>query len=203
MSAAARALTAHEQFADLHSDIAGRLAALAHEWAAGEWSAGTWSEEMDRILMEAHTAAVVIGRTHAGDDAPEELDDRRFAEEVVSHERDFLDGFREDLEAGRYTAQDGTRDGERVASRASRYVSRITGTANAAWTAILAADTEIWWILGAEDSSNCDACPAIAEGSPYPAHSFDLWPGSNQTPCMASCRCSLQTNAGLKGFTIP
>lgn len=202
-SAKAEPATAHEQFAALHSDTQERLATLAHQWAAGEWSSGTWAGEMDAILLDAHTQAVVIGRQHAGDDAPLEADDREFAIPIVASENAYLQGFREALERGEFDLEDGTRDGEAVARRASLYAGRLTGTANQAFTATLPAEADVWWQLGAEDASNCDACPAIAEGSPYPASSFDLWPGSNQTPCLSNCRCSLQTSEGLTGFTTP
>jgi hypothetical protein len=194
--------TAHEQFAALSRDTADRLATLAHQWAAEYWSASGFAAEMDAILLEAHTAAVVIGRQHAGDLAPLEDDDRLFAQGVMAGEHDFLTSFREQMELGKYTT-DGVRDGDAVARRVVSYGGRVTGTANQAFTATLPEDAEVWWQLGAEDDSNCDACPAIADGSPYPAHSFDIWPGSNSTPCLQNCRCSLQTGEGLTGFTTP
>jgi hypothetical protein len=199
----AEALTAHEQFAALHADTADRLATLAHEWAAGEWSSGTWAAEMDAILLDAHTQAVVIGRSHAGDDAPEEADDREFARPIVESEHAFLQPFVDQMEAGTFTSEDGTRDGEAVAARAVLYSGRLTGTANQAFTATLPPEAEVWWILGAEDDSNCESCPAIADGSPYPASSFDIWPGSNSTPCLSSCRCRLETADGVRGFQTP
>lgn len=198
-----REATAHEQFAALHSDTAERLATLAHQWAAGYWSSGTWAGEMDAILLDAHTSAVVIGRSHAGDDAPLEADDREFAIPIVAEEGHYLQGFRDAMERGEFTLPDGERDGEAVARRASLYAGRLTGTANQAFTVTLPPDAEVSWILGASDENNCEACPAIAEGSPYPASSFDLWPGSNSTPCMQNCRCGIFTEGGIEGFVIP
>lgn len=157
---------------------------------------------MDALLLAAHTRAVVIGRTHAGDDAPEEADDRRFAEEVMVGEGHFLSGLRSDLENGRYTV-DGVRDGEAVAQRAGLYVNRACGTANQAWALALDPEEALWWILGAEDDSTCEDCPAIADGSPYPAGVMDLWPGSNQTTCRQNCRCRIETADGSRGFSLP
>lgn len=194
---------AHEQFAALHSDTAERLATLAHQWAAEYWTPGTWAGEMDAILLDAHTQAVVIGRQHAGDDAPLEADDREFAIPIVAGENAYLQGFREALERGEFNREDGTRDGEAVARRASLYAGRLTGTANQAFTATLPADTLIWWVLGAEDDSTCDLCPVYSDGSPYEAAIMDAWPGSNSTPCLSRCRCHVRTESGQRGFVTP
>lgn len=195
--------TAHEQFASLHADTAERLATLAHQWAAGEWSSGTWAGEMDAILLDAHTAAVVIGRQHAGDDAPLEADGREFAIPIVASEDVYLQGFRAALERGEFTGEDGTRDGEAVAARAQRYAGALRSTANSAWTSTLPADMQVAWLLGGDEDSSCEVCPAIADGSPYDAASFDLWPSSSKLPCGSNCRCVLSTEDGQRGFEAP
>jgi hypothetical protein len=192
----------HDEFAALHADTRERLASLAHEWAAGEWSANGFAEAMDRVLLDAHTAAVVIGRTHAGDDAPEEADDARFAAGIVEGEHEYLRGFVQDLDH-RYTGEDGVRDGEAVAARAKDYVGRVTGTANEAWTLTLPEETPLWWRLSQPEESACTDCPELANASPWTPGDLVAHPGSNQTSCLQNCRCWLETASGQRGFVTP
>jgi len=192
----------HETFAALHSGTRDSLIDLAFRWAEGELSATTFAEEMDALLLDAHTQAVVIGRTHAGDGAPEDEDDRRFAAGVVTDEHAYLQGFVDQMQSGAFTDEAGVRDAERVAARASLYAGRLTGSANQAWTLTLDEETLIYWILGgAED--HCDECPELAERSPYLPVELKRYPGSNQTPCKMNCLCSLQAESGQRGFAIP
>lgn len=158
---------------------------------------------MDGILLAAHTEAVVIGRTHAGDDAPEEVDDALFAAGVLEDEHAFLQGFRQDLESGRYTGEDGVRDGDAVAARAELYARRLTGTANEVWVLSLPDDTLLAWHLGAEDSSTCTDCPELAEASPYTPDTLPTYPGKGETLCGANCRCDVSTGSGQRGFVTP
>lgn len=198
----AAAPTAHEQFASLHTSTRERLSSLAHEWAAGEWSAPGFAEQMDEILLDAHTEAVVIGRTHAGDDSPREADDERFAAVVVEGEHEFLQAFRQELEAGRYDREDGTRDGEAVAARAMSYSARLTGTANETWSLTLPEETLIWWRTQ-EDQTVCPDCPELADASPWTPGSLVTVPGKNDTICLVACRCWLETEGGQRGFVTP
>jgi hypothetical protein len=198
----AAAVAAHERFADLHADTVSRLEAAAADWAEGLSSARTFADTLDAILLEAHTTAVVIGRTHAGDDTPEEEDDRRFAETVVTEEHTYLQGFREALESGRYTGEDGTRDQAAVAQRANLYAQRLTGTANEAWTLALPEDTLLTWHLGAS-SDSCADCPELAAAGPYTPADLPTVPGKGDTLCGANCRCLVQTASGQRGFVTP
>ena len=193
----------HEAFRDLHAHTRAALADLAGQWAAGELSASTFAEAMDATLLLAHTEAVVIGRTHAGDDTPEEEDDRRFAGAIVEGEHDFLQQFRLDLDAGRYTGEDGVRDGDAVAARAEMYADRITGTANDAWGLTLPEEIRLTWTLGAADGSTCTDCPELADASPYTTATIPTYPGKGETLCGRACRCSVDTEGGQRGFTTP
>ncbi len=193
----------HDAFADLHAQTREILADLGHQWAAGEMSARTFAEAMDEVLIEAHTRAVVIGRTHAGDDAPEDSDDRRFASLIVEEEHAYLQPFREQMEAGRYTGEDGTRDGDAVARRAEKYVSRLTGSANEAWSLTLDPETAVTWRLAEPTESACSDCPELADASPWTPGELPTVPGKNETACMLACRCRLETSGGQRGFVTP
>lgn len=193
----------HDAFRDLHADTRDALGDLAGQWADGLLSARSFADAMDEVLIVAHTEAVVIGRTHAGDSAPKEADDRRFAETVVEGEHDFLQAFREQMEAGRYTDEAGLRDGAEVARRARLYGDRITGTANDAWTLALDPETLLVWKLGGSAESACSDCPEIAARSPFTIADAATLPGKNETLCGARCRCIVSLANGQRGFVTP
>lgn len=152
-------------------------------------------------LTEAHTDAVVLGRGHAGDRAPLEDDDRRFAQTIVDSETEYLVGFVDDLQDGRYTNENGELDREAIERRLHLYSNRLVGTANEAL--VLASDLDaMWeWILGVE-ASHCTDCPEIAAGSPYKAEDLPTTPGQNVTRCLHNCRCQLRRSDGLEAFTL-
>ena len=193
----------HDAFRDLHDDTRQALSDLAAEWADGLLSARSFADAMDEVLLQAHTAAVVIGRTHAGDDAPEEADDRRFAETVVEGEHDYLQAFRQEMDAGRYLDAEGHRDGDLVEARAKLYADRITGTANEAWALTLPEETLITWTLKEDAESACSDCPEIAKRSPYTPATIPTYPGKNETLCKNRCRCATSLESGQAGFVTP
>ncbi len=194
----------HQAFRDLHATTREALSRLADGWAEGLLSARSFADAMDEVLLTAHTQAVVIGRTHAGDDAPEEADDRRFAETVVEGEHDYLQAFREQMDTGRYLTPEGHRDGAAVARRAEHYAGRLTGTCNEVWALTLPEDTLLTWTLArSEEGQSCADCPEIAGRSPFTPATIPTYPGRNETLCRGSCRCSVTTQAGLSGFVTP
>lgn len=192
----------HDAFRDLVSQTRAMLADLGSQWAAGEMSAQTFAEAMDEVLLSAHTRAVVIGRTHAGDDAPEDADDRRFAEGVIESEHEYLQPFRDQMLSGRYTGEDGTRDGDAVGRRAASYSTRLVGSANEALFLTLPEDTQVWWHTTAEEAS-CEDCPEMEDASPWLAGEMPYHVGMNQTACLVNCLCYEMTEAGLRGFSLP
>lgn len=194
--------TVHEAFADLHATTREALSRLADEWAAGHLSPGMFTVAVDEVLLEAHTQAVVIGRTHAGDTAPQETDDRRFAETILEDEREYLRGFRRDLDEGRYTAEDGERDGEAVRRRAESYATRTVGSANEAMFLTLPQDTLVYWITGGAEA-HCEDCPEMEQASPWILAEMPFHVGQNATACLTNCLCSERTADGLAGFSLP
>jgi hypothetical protein len=197
-----RAETVHDEFADLHARTREKLSSLAHDWAEGLYSPAAFAAAMDEALLDAHSEAVVLGRIHAGDLAPEDADDARFAAQVVESEHEFLREFVQDLDH-RYTGEDGVRDGDAAAKRAEMYADRITGTANEAWGLTMAEDVALTWTLGADDDSTCTDCPELAEASPYTPQTLPTYPGKAETLCGRSCRCMVATEAGQRGFVTP
>ena len=192
----------HAEFALLHSGTRAGTAELAVSLGSGVLDAEAFGDRMAVLLEDAHTRAVVIGRHHAGDTAPEEADDRRFAELIVDAEAEYLAAFVADIAGGAYATEDGGLDVEAVAARAALYADRLVGTANEAWALTLPEETLFTWELGASDESNCEECPARAEASPYAQGDLPGYPGDNSTPCMFNCRCRLLTDAGEVSFRL-
>jgi len=193
---------AHADFADLYVQTRMILLDLGEQWGEGLLSARSFTEAMDEVLLAAHTRAVVIGRTHGGDDAPEDDDDRRFAEIVVQGEHGHLAPFRQQLEAGVYTGADGVRQGGRAARRAASYSSRLVGTANEAFFLTLPQDTLLWWEC-LEDEASCPDCPEMEAASPWLISEIPFHVGMNATQCLVNCRCRERTESGLEGFHLP
>lgn len=195
--------TAHDQFAALHADTDAQARALVAQVGAGEIGPRQFGELFAALLEEAHTEAVVIGRQHAGDTAPLEADDRRFAAQVVDEESEFLAGFVRDLEEDRYLDALGNFRLAAAQQRAGMYAGRLAGTANEAWGLTLPPETTLlYWRLGATEN-NCEECPSLQSRSPWRVDDIPTWPGRNETPCMSNCRCSVHTAAGTTGFQLP
>ncbi len=174
-------------------------------WDRVDLTADEWGEEVAALLADAHTRAVVIGRTHAGDDAPEEADDREYAERIVygdGGEAEYLVSFVADLAGDRYLTDDGV-DTAAIKRRARLYAGKLVGTANDAWVLTLPETTVYQWHLGQADGSHCTDCPRIAAGSPYHHDSLPTVPGAGKTSCLANCRCWLETGTGQTGFRLP
>lgn len=152
------------------------------------------------LLTDAHARATYVGRYRAGDVAPIDEDDRRFAEEVMRGEDAFLARFEDALRSGRYTREDGSLKQSAILSRLSLYRDRVGGTANEAFA--LAAGGLLHWRLG-EEAVHCPECPKLAEGSPYPWDQIPTYPRAGETTCLSRCRCRLETEDGIPSFEPP
>jgi hypothetical protein len=188
-------------FEVLHADAQASARDLAARVADGSLSAAEFGDAMAAILTDAHTRAVVIGRQHAGDTAPEEADDRAFAELVMDGEAEFLSKFVTDLSAGRYRDEDGAWRTQGMQHRAGMYADKLLGTANEAWSLTLPETTLYYWHLGQAD--HCDDCKELQLHSPYTGETIPTWPGKADTLCRTNCRCYASTSSGRRSLRIP
>lgn len=193
----------HDAFAALHADTLREARALVGQLASGEISPRQFGELFALLLEEGHTEAVVIGRHHAGDTAPLEADDRAFAASVMDGEAEFLAGFVRDLEDDRYLDEAGEFRRRAVEQRAGLYLGRLTGSANEAWGLTLPPETSLlYWHLGGTEHS-CAECPSLQSQSPWRTDTIPTYPGMNETPCLANCRCFVRSASGQTGFSVP
>lgn len=173
------------------------LGALVSALAQGDLSAAEWHDQVLEVLVHAHAEAGYRGRLRAGDEAAFDRDDVRFGQLVVQEEMQFLDGFRRDLETGRYTGEDGSLDAAAVGRRANLYAARLYGTANEA-LALVAGDEEVW-VWKTAPGETCSGCVRLEENSPYRGMPPTL-PKMCRTPCLSNCKCACYSESGLETF---
>lgn len=192
------ARSSDRQLQTIQEEAARGVERLIREWGAGEKDGEAFISRFIDLLRDAHTRAVYLGRWRAGDTAPFEADDRRFADLVMRHEEPFLTDFEDALVAGRYQTPEGEPRREAVRARASLYLLRIKGTANEAWA--LATGGMLWWVLDPTEEHHCDDCPALARMSPYMWNALPTVPAAGQTVCLVRCKCTLRDAQGNTAF---
>lgn len=175
------------------ADAGKDVRALVSLLVAGDLTPAEWHDQMLEALAQAHAEAGYRGRVRAGDTAPFERDDIRFGQLVAQEEQRFLDGFRRDLEAGRYADSP-----DAIGRRADLYVQRLYGTANEALALTVGGDGERWhWVRGKDDS--CRSCIRLEENSPYNGLPPTL-PRMGRTECLSACGCRAFSDSGLETF---
>lgn len=186
------------------------LGGAANALVAGAIDTDQFAAIVMHLLLRKHTAAVTIGRHLAGDYATEDSGDEAVAQTVAEDERQYLNGFTDDIRAGRYDAEQPETGPpvpklgrERIIKRLLWYAGRLTGTANYAWVHASDPAAQFWWRLGANED-HCDACPELAAASPWTSETLPTVPGANHTPCLFNCKCHLERIDGVSGFeTVP
>jgi hypothetical protein len=185
-------VTANKRLAKLVTATSAALGSLAEDAVTGAIDVATFGDRFAEQLVTAHAAAVVIGRNHAGDDAPPEADDRAFAETVVDDQAEYLSRFMQALRSDVYVTEEGEPMVARVRWRAGLYARRLLGTANEAWGLTLPEGRLFYWHLG-EEVSHCRECPEIQAFSPFTIDTIPTWPGQASTQCGTHCRCHVTT----------
>lgn len=152
---------------------------LAESFETG-MSIEEWRQHFEMILRLGHRTAYEFGFKRARHiDPPPEMSSQ-VAQEVLRGERQFIDGFEDDLRAGKV---------KDPGLRMAMYAGRMRGTANGGWIDGLPDDVLITWNLGVGD--HCEDCPPLAKGSPYTKQNLWTTPGSNETACLFNCLCWL------------
>jgi hypothetical protein len=191
-----------DAFVALHAHTRQQTADLARMVSEGLLTPEGFGDRMAKLLEDAHTQAVVLGRMHAGDRAPVEADDRAFAEAIVDGESEYLAAFVRDLADGRYQDDGGAWRVQGMQNRAGMYADRLLGTVNEAWGLAMPEGTLYYWHLGGDELTSCGRCPELAESGPWTAAEMPTWPGLNETPCLGNCRCWTSTPDGQIGFRL-
>jgi len=193
------------------------LDARASLLSRGEIPAAQFSREAQELLAGAHSRAAELGAEKAGGAvtrAQEAMIGRRQAEA----QQTFLQGYLQDLARGRYLPKAQGGEGAKVRrARSILYALRLTGTANAAWTAAIAAaasdsagaivfgaeqrgEVETLWELGSAER-HCAECPQEAARGWVPISQRSRMPGDGSTSCISRCKCTLVTRDGQRSFS--
>lgn len=177
------------------------LEKLIKRLAAGEIDVREWGDEFDKVLLEGHTQAWMMGRQRAGHLLGLGFDDTLNGVAIKDQEAEYLHGFMLDLINGRYDDEEGKLKVHLVNQRASLYVGRMRGTASESWVDYGPDDQKIQWVMLALE--HCNDCPRMAALSPW--DKTDLWafPGDGSTQCIGNCKCVLRREDGSESFRHP
>jgi hypothetical protein len=157
-----------------------------------------WLNDFNRALRTGHTDSWRVGRLW-GRDPGQLLDtDILNGRRIADQESNFLLGFLEDIEGGRYTDDDGNLNAAAIKARSRLYAGALRGTAYEGWTEEGYDGEEYDWILGPTES-HCSDCPQLASLGPYQKETLFVWPGRG-TECLGNCDCTLvRRSDGMTG----
>lgn len=176
---------------------------LCMRLAKGELTIREWGDEFDKVLLDGHTRAHMLGRQRGGDLRELLDDDVLYGIASKDQEAYFLHGYMQALADGdaRYLNDDGMLNPAKMRNRNSLYVGRMRGSASEAWESACPDDQQINWIMLAKE--HCPDCPRMASLNPW--DKGDLWafPGSGDTQCIGNCRCVLRRTDGEESFRHP
>jgi hypothetical protein len=179
---------------------------VAWEYGTGKLSAREFGDEVYALLPMAHAQAAYIGRRHAGIRGAIDESDVRFGHHAAEEQEEYLQGFVEDLEGGRYErpGDDKTTsviDVPMIERRLTLYAMAIAGTANEAWVEGMPDDTLYHW-RDVRDKAECDDCEKWALQGPYTRESLPAIPADGTSACKTNCRCELITAEGERSFDL-
>lgn len=181
-------LPTNRTYKNLLIDTRAEITSLIDNFAAGYMDGAGFADHMDNILERAHEKAARLGRLKAGDFTAAEFADSAMAQIAMDTQAEFLAGFGDAIDAGRYLDEFGLVDKAALARRADFYLDRVRGTANEAFVAASGPDALIIWRTIGE---NCAGCNALAAASPHKASTMTHFPGDGKTECMVRCDCVL------------
>ena len=156
-----------------------------------------WADEFHQSILEAHANAHWIGRDLVGSGQA----DFSYADVIAGRNQadidaEYLQGFIDDLIAGRYTdPETGDLLVNQIYNRQRLYIGRARGTSAQASVDGLKKDDEIYWRLGGAEE-HCAECPVLAEMGPFFKDDLFTTPGAGGTPCLGNCLCHLELTHG-------
>ena len=171
---------------------------------AREITVREWADEFDRVLLNGHTRAWMLGRQRAGDLA--ELNNSDFLAGMAAKDPEayYLHGFMQDIVNGRYLDDQGNLNYGPIRSRSQLYVGRMRGTASESWAVNSPQDMRVYWIMLALE--HCEDCPrmaALTANSEFTSSELWAFPGDGSTRCVGNCKCVLRLEDGAESFRHP
>lgn len=189
--------SSHDDFQKWHEDHQkyrwNQTKRLTKKLVDGTVSPEEWADLFDGVLLEGHSNAWYIGRVLGGSAGEFNDDDLNVGRGFKDVEADYLAGFLDDIQNGRYTLEDGTLSDRQILARARLYVGKMRGTINEAWVYASPDESEWFWRLGGNEL-HCADCPHLAEIliGVLKSELFTK-PGAGDTPCLGHCLCFLES----------
>lgn len=176
------------------------LTKLCQDLANG-LSVDAFGGQMHDVLLRGHSGSWLRGKARSRRDPLVSLspDDVLRVRDVHDLEGDYLAGFLDDLDRGRYTKADGSLDRAAIERRARMYGQRFRGTTNEAFVETSPDDDQFRWVLGVAE--HCSGCLEMADLSPFSKDELWTYPGAGDLDCVTNCRCHIErVSDGLAGF---
>lgn len=169
------------------------------EYKAGRLNMVDLKERLSAAIYDTHRKQYRLGiQVGGGTPTTEELD--KFATTVTDLQQQYLQGFLDDVENGRYDDADGVLDVDgALRQRASMYATNTSASATAGFVQSGADGEEYTWQLGVAE--HCPDCEYIATLSPFDKETMFTHPREGDTQCLTNCRCQIVRDSdGLAPF---
>jgi len=169
------------------------------DYKAGRLNMVDLKERLSAAIYDTHRKQYRLGfQVGGGTPTNEELD--RFATTVTDLQQQYLQGFLDDVENGRYNDADGVLDLDgALRQRAGMYANNTSASATAGFVQGSPDDAEYTWKLGVAE--HCPDCEYIATLSPFDKETMFTHPREGDTRCLSNCKCQIVRDSdGLAPF---
>jgi hypothetical protein len=191
-SAFANAGNSHQQWFEEMLNYNWRTAKSATEkLIADQIALQRWADDFFDAVLQANANAHWIGRDLIQGNTKFSTSDMLKARAIADVDADYLQGFIDDIEAGRYTDDEGNLIESQILNRQKLYMGKVRGIAGQATVDNLGSDNKIYWTLGGNEQ-HCADCPILAGISPFLKDDLYTTPGACGTPCLGNCKCHLR-----------
>ena len=155
-----------------------------------------WADDFFDAILQANANAHWIGRDLVSDIKTKfGKNDILKARAIADVDAEYLQGFIDDIEAGRYTDDEGNLIESQIMNRQKLYMGKVRGIAGQATVDNLELTQKIYWTLGGNEV-HCVDCPVLASISPFFKDDLFTTPGACDTPCLGNCKCHLRIEMG-------
>ena len=169
------------------------------DYKAGKLDIEGLKSELTQTIRDTHKAQYTLG-LQTGGATPTTDQVANFTKTTTDVEQEFLLGFLQDIEDGRYNGDDGSLDLEgALRQRAGLYSLKTSSSASAGFIAAGSPDEEYDWQLGVAE--HCPDCLYIASLSPFDDSTAFTHPREGDTVCLGNCKCRwVRVSDGLSPF---
>ena len=155
-----------------------------------------WADDFFDAILQANANAHWIGRDLVSDIKTKfGKQDILRARAIADVDAEYLQGFIDDIESGRYTDDEGNLIESQIMNRQKLYMGKVRGIAGQATVDNIDAKQKIYWTLGGNEV-HCVDCPVLASISPFFKDDLFTTPGACDTPCLGNCKCHLRIEMG-------